>query len=398
MIYYINFENGAYTTINQLHAAIESIVNEKEDGSLEVTIATELFELSAWHVARMVEDGYYLKLDNSISSIRKYAADKLPDPIVPTSDSGAPRIEAMDLSKINITPVRLVDQHWDPILFETIKSGTIVDKFWSEDEGLYRGTITMISGDPGAGKTSVLVSNLLKFAENGAKIGIVSAEMKELDLERSIAKYYPEIRNVDVLYPGRYLAGKELDSNGNPIQFNIALAAFLDRGYDVILLDSMKEIQEIFRYELGLSKDAAEFVILDILERNCEGNNREERYTSFLMIQQVGKNGEFTGSQRLVHMINARVELRNCKEIKGGKYMVFKKNRNGLTNVKLYYKMNPAEGIVYDEDRLNAELELAGILNGDHESADVELTNLLSGFAQAELDAQMQASSAGGLL
>lgn len=377
----INTTTNVSNVVNDLHAPVEHDLNLD---TLEMTIDSNTWKLKEYHVNTMNE-GRYVKFSTESSRLRML--DTLPGRQLPT---GKPQdiAEALNIDDLVIKATRLSDMEFKDELFQTLKTETIVDKFWSEEGGMFRGTVTMISGDPGAGKTSVLVKQLIDYKKNGAKVGIVSAEMKALDLKRSIARYYPEVEEIDVLYPHAYLAHKELDTNGNPIPFHVAFAAFLNNGYDVVLLDSMKEIQEIFRYELKLTKEQAEFTILDILERNCEGVNREERHTAFLMIQQVGRGGEFVGSQRLVHMINARVEIRKCKEIKGGKYIIFKKNRSGATEIKLYYKLDKAAGVVYDEDRLNAEMELQGLLSGETTNNDSELKDLLGSFQKRDMEKQ----------
>lgn len=381
----LDITKNVSNVVNDLHAPVEHDLNLD---TLEMTIDGNTWKLKDYHVDTLKRGGF-IKFNPDSSRLRMM--DELPAQQLPTGNNKS-LASSLNINDLVVKATRLSDMTFKDELFQTLKTDTVVDKFWSEEGGMFRGTVTMISGDPGAGKTSVLVKQLIDYKTNGAKVGIVSAEMKALDLKRSIARYYPEVEEIDVLYPHAYLAQKELDDNGNPIQFYMAFAAFLNNGYDVVLLDSMKEIQEIFRYELKLSKEQAEFAVLDILERNCEGVNREERHTSFLMIQQVGKGGEFAGSQRLVHMINARVEIRKCKEIKGGKYIVFKKNRNGATEVKLYYQLHKTEGVVYDEDRLNAEMELAGLLDGETNNNDSQLSDLFQSFKNRDMEEQEKAA------
>jgi hypothetical protein len=78
-----------------------------------------------------------------------------------------------------------------------------------------------------------------------------------------------------------------------------------------------------------------------IYVRNNKGENKSNKFTSFLLIQQVTKQGEFVGSNKLKHMTDAMLEMRRESERDGGgTFMAFSKNRNGNANNKLSYTLS----------------------------------------------------------
>jgi predicted ATP-dependent serine protease len=66
----------------------------------------------------------------------------------------------------------------------------------------------------------------------------------------------------------------------------------------------------------------------------------ENKFTSFLAIQQVTKQGEFVGSNKLKHLFDAMGEMRRASNRDGGQtYITFTKNRNGDVGIKLGYTL-----------------------------------------------------------
>ena len=107
----------------------------------------------------------------------------------------------------------------------------------------------------------------------------------------------------------------------------------------------------------------AESWLVDMCCKNNKGENKENKYTSFLLIQQVTKAGVFQGSNKLKHMMDAFMEMRRESERDGsGTYMNFTKNRNGLVDVKMYYDLGTSK-ITYgslmtvDEDQTEELVE-----------------------------------------
>ena len=62
-------------------------------------------------------------------------------------------------------------------LFIPMKTKTIVDSILSTEGGVFPGTNTVVIGDPGVGKSTVLLDWLANLAASGKKVLFISGEM-----------------------------------------------------------------------------------------------------------------------------------------------------------------------------------------------------------------------------
>ncbi len=92
----------------------------------------------------------------------------------------------------------------------------------------------------------------------------------------------------------------------------------LSIGWDLVLIDSAAEIIEGVREDNNWDRKMAESWLVDICVKNNKGENKETKYTSFLLIQQVTKTGLFAGSNKLKHMMDAMMEMRKETDRDGG--------------------------------------------------------------------------------
>jgi hypothetical protein len=87
-------------------------------------------------------------------------------------------------------------------------------------------------------------------------------------------------------------------------------------------------------------RKTAEAWFVDVCIKQNKGENKENKFTSFLAIQQVTKAGEFVGSNKLKHLFDAMGEMRRESERDGGgTYITFTKNRNGNVGIKFGYQL-----------------------------------------------------------
>ena len=94
------------------------------------------------------------------------------------------------------------------------------------------------------------------------------------------------------------------------------------------------------RDDMGWDRKTAESWLVSSCIQQNKGGNKQNKYTSFLLIQQVTKSGEFQGSNKLKHMTDATLEMRReSARDGGGTYMHFSKNRNGQVNMKMSYSL-----------------------------------------------------------
>lgn len=317
-----------------------------EDGS-SVT-----FSLNFWHATQSLP-GFFIKVgkteDRLYITRRKFTIDMDVDSVD----------EIIPIDQIEIESVRLEDITFDPRLFQAIKTGTYLDTFFSRSGGIIPATNIMLTGDPGIGKSSNLMDMLINIhkVNPNKRVLYISAEMTQIDVQEFL-QFYPGLEKIDFLFLGDYVT----DPN-QKIKAYQALEVMLDKGWDVVVLDSLYEIQSMTQEDLGINSfKKGERYMLDLMNKHNKGHNKLNLYTSFLAIQQKNKSGQYVGSKRLEHMTTGFLQLLWDPKEKGKRYMLFEKNRKGKEKVKLYYSLSKEKGIVYDEIRHRKELEFMEIL------------------------------------
>ena len=76
---------------------------------------------------------------------------------------------------------RMRDVRFDPHLFSNFSSGTVLDELLCSYKGLPKGVNYMIIGDPGVGKTTIILDLLsnIRACNPGARVLFISAEMND---------------------------------------------------------------------------------------------------------------------------------------------------------------------------------------------------------------------------
>lgn len=217
-----------------------------------------------------------------------------------------------------INTVKMKDVTFDPSLFRPMKSGRIVDSHFSSQGGLMKGTNYAIVGDPGIGKTTVMMDMLADLEKQGKKVLFISGEMNSIDMYGYV-KRYPKFGDLPILFMGDYAEENALDVCND----------ILSKGWDVVLIDSMAEVQNaiVDTHKGWISSKKAETELLNLFEKHNLGENDANINTAFLVIQQVTKGGEFAGSNRFKHMMTGMAHMEWTKE--GERTFYFSKNRRG---------------------------------------------------------------------
>jgi predicted ATP-dependent serine protease len=246
----------------------------------------------------------------------------------------------IDFSKVT----KLNDLNIDPKMMNTFKSGLKVDQLISHEGGIPAATNIMMIGDPGVGKTTVLLDVLSAAQNKGAKCLFISGEMGKKQMFKYTQRF-PQFGNINTLFMQDYLEFNTKD----------VIEQVLNVGYDIVLIDSAAEIIDGVRDDNNWDRKMAEAWLVDVCTKNNKGENKSNSYTSFLLIQQVTKSGVFSGSNKLKHLVDAMGEMRRESERDGsGTYINFTKNRNGLVDNKMYYELNNSK-IVYGQITVNEE-------------------------------------------
>lgn len=254
--------------------------------------------------------------------------------------------------------VKIRDLIFDKDLFVNYLSGTVLDRLLCSYDGLPKGVNYMIIGDPGVGKTTIildLMANIQRM-QPSARMLFVSAEMNEIDLSIYVQRY-PKFGSLDIMF-----VEAEFDSASHALE---NFAETLQEGWDIVAIDSFYELQGIVKEEEDITLKKSESLLLAIMKKQNKADNRRGVHTSFLTIQQVTKSGAFVGSNRLKHMITAMMELRldNPKNIYSDRYITFSKHRRGDVGVKLYYNLSQTGDVFFDEERFYNDRKLRKLQN-----------------------------------
>lgn len=258
-------------------------------------------------------------------------------------------------SVIDFTQVtKLNSLNIDPKMLESMPSGLgNMDKFISHEGGVPCASNIMAIGDPGVGKTTVLLDVLSGIQNRGRRVLFISGEMGRKQMFKYTNRF-PQFGNIQTLFMSDYLEYNTKD----------VVEQILNQGWDCVLIDSIAEIIDGVRDDNNWDRKMAESWLVDICVKMNKGENDKNIFTSFLLIQQVTKSGVFVGSNKLKHLTDAMLEMRRRSEKDGGgTYMMFSKNRNGESGMEMGYDLG-ANTIVYgsiserieDEDKVKFEL------------------------------------------
>jgi predicted ATP-dependent serine protease len=251
--------------------------------------------------------------------------------------------------------VKMKDIQFEKGLFENWMTGKIMDELLCSYKGLPKGVNYMVIGDPGVGKTTIILDLLSDLSlYNSAKVLFVSAEMNEIDLAIYVQRF-PKFQNLDILF-----VEGEFELEPHSCKTLERLSAILDQGWDVVAIDSFYELQGIIKEEENITLKKAESLLLSLMKQQSKGGNSKSINTTFLTIQQVTKSGAFVGSNRLKHSITAMMELRleNPKNIYSDRYAVFTKHRRGDVGVRLYYDLGATGDVFYNEERYRNDQQI----------------------------------------
>jgi len=249
--------------------------------------------------------------------------------------------------------IRMRNLRFSKKLFENYLTGTVLDQILCSYSGLPQGVNYMIVGDPGVGKTTIILDMMSNIQKQYPQLHIlfISAEMNEIDLAIYVQRF-PKFGDLDILF---------VESNFDEDSHNWEqLTQVLQGGWDIVAIDSFHELQGIIKEEENITQKRAESMLLQLIKQHNKAANDRSVNTTFLTIQQVTKSGAFIGSNRLKHSITAMMELRldNPKNIYSDRYVTFSKHRRGSVGVKLYYNLSTTGDVSFDTDRYERDLEL----------------------------------------
>jgi len=242
-----------------------------------------------------------------------------------------------DASSIHL--VRGSDLSFDQSLFDPMPINLHLDSILSTDGGLMPATSMVICGGPGSGKSTVVLDMLAQLTKQGKKCLFISGEMDEIG-HYKYCKRMPQFASVQTLF---------LKNNSHAVRET--LEHVFDMGFDVVAIDSIAEVIDMYKDAYRSTESAAEGWFLGLQSHHKRGGNKAQKYTAFINIQQVTKAGDFAGSNRLKHMTDAMCHVERVKDGDSRK-LYFTKNRDCDTNTCIEFRigMNRVEYMFTDLD------------------------------------------------
>ena len=218
------------------------------------------------------------------------------------------------------------DLSFSDSLFKPFKTNTELDIILSTDGGLMPGVSMMFAGGPGSGKTTIVLDMLSRFTQQGYKSLFISGEMDEIG-HYKYCKRMPQFGCVQTLFLKDYI-----DNVKEVIEY------VFDQGYDVIGVDSIAEVLEMYKDQNGGTAKQAEIWYLKLQDKVKKGHNKGNYYTSFINIQQMTKSDEFVGSYRLKHLMESYCAIDRSKDGLE-RSMHFEKNRDCDKDFKIFFSI-----------------------------------------------------------
>jgi len=211
-------------------------------------------------------------------------------------------------------------------VFRPMSTGTLMDTILSSQKGLMPAVNMIICGGPGSGKSTVVLDMLSRLASRGKKVLFVSGEMDEIG-HFKYCKRMPHFATVPTLFLKNYTE-----------TVRETMEYVFDQGYDVIAIDSIAEVIEMYKDTYRTTESAAELWFLNLQSTVKKGENKLKKYTTFINIQQVTKAGDFAGSNRLKHMTEAMIHLERIKDSDSRKIYA-SKNRDNSIDFHITYRI-----------------------------------------------------------
>ena len=239
----------------------------------------------------------------------------------------------------------------DPALSNNYLTGTPLDLVLSREGGLPKGTIYLVSGPPGVGKSTIVLT-----AEADMQAGypnnrflFFSVEMSPIEM-KPMADRFEKTKDLPVLF---------VPSGNSSVKMSNVLPSVLKRGWDVVGLDSYEALKHVLRTQDKMSSTDADQFIMNLLHQHAEGQNDRGVPTSFFLLQMETKSGTVRGSNTLVHGVTSHMEVKfvNKDDPFSSKYITFPKHRRGLEHTRLYFDLHEDKDVFYDLESYLEELE-----------------------------------------
>lgn len=235
----------------------------------------------------------------------------------------------------------------DKSLFVPLKTGTAFDLIASKRGGVMKGTVYILSGESGAGKTTVAtnIADYMKEQDPTLTDCFISAEMDKTDWTEECFDN-PRLSKIPTIFLLNYLDA--------PNYVEVLIQGLTS--YNFVILDSFEVVIDQLKDRFGWTAKKAETELLNILRAAAA------KGTTIFCIQQYTKGGTFVGSNKIKHLVTGMMFVMWDKD--GDRYITFVKNRRGghMVQKKLYYTKNIETGrLEFDRARFESEQALRNV-------------------------------------
>ena len=122
--------------------------------------------------------------------------------------------------------VKMDELTFNKSLFKPMPTGKKIDSLLSSEGGLMKGCNFAFIGDPGVGKSTVMLDVIADLQKKKNKVLFISGEMNSIDLYGYV-KRFPKFGKLPILFMGDYIEHDPL----------CVLKSTLSEGFDVVLID-----------------------------------------------------------------------------------------------------------------------------------------------------------------
>lgn len=234
----------------------------------------------------------------------------------------------------------------DPNKFKAWATGTAFDKIASKRMGVMPGTTYMVTGESGAGKSTICtnIAQYLEEANPDLTAGFVSCEMDQDDWSEEVLDN-PLLGSLESVFMLKYLEASN---------YYELLEQALCR-WNFVILDSFEVVIDQLREVLGLTPKKAESKLINLLRKVAS-----EKGSTIFVIQQYTKGGTFVGSNKIKHMLTGLIYVKFDND--GDRYIYFDKNRRGghMIGKRLYFTKNKQTGrLEFDANKFDNSQRIA---------------------------------------
>jgi DNA repair protein RadA/Sms len=188
-------------------------------------------------------------------------------------------------------------------------------------EGFTPSMVTMFTGEPGAGKTTALLSMASGLVENGAVCLFNTAEESLFQVKRTVDR---------LRLPGNFAVGNETHVDTIIEGADRVRNLPQNKGKPFFLMVDSLQCLDDGKFDSGrITCWTAERALEKLVTW------AKENFTNVIVIGQVTKGGTFAGSNKMKHMVDAHMHLsweRKDKDLLGHRKFAVPKNRFGGCN------------------------------------------------------------------